>query len=303
MNNNMGEMEMLVLAVESGSFAAAAKVLRLTPSAVSRGVASLESRLGVRLLQRTTRSLAMTAEGEVFYARATRLLLEVQELETCFSKHSNEPHGKLRVNANVPYGIHKLLPVLPLFASRYPKIVVDLTLSDAVADLNEERVDIAIRLGPLPTAKLRVRKLGYTNMVLVAAPSYLAQYGMPGSPADLSNHRCIAFNFRRSADSWLFQRNGEFFRQSVSGALLADSGESARRYAVAGGGIACLGKFQVFDDLSANRLIPILETFNADEKLHGHALYSAHLHLPSRVRLFVDFLATNCSLSPSLGTG
>jgi DNA-binding transcriptional LysR family regulator len=297
MSNSIGEMEMLILAVDTGSFAAAAKALRLTPSAVSRAIASLESRLGVRLLQRTTRTLAVTAEGEAFYERAAQLLAEFQELESCFTSAASEPRGKLRVNSNVPYGLQRLIPLLPAFADRFPKITVDLTLSDALTDLNEERVDVAIRLGAIPHAKLRARKLGATLMTLVASPAYLRRHGMPNDPGELTRHRCIAFNFRRTIDSWPFSIGGSIVRHTVSSVLMADSGESVKQLALAGGGIARLGKFQVEDHLSSGRLIAVLQNFCPSDVLQANALYSARLHLPSRVNAFVDFLAAHGSLS------
>jgi DNA-binding transcriptional LysR family regulator len=297
MNNKIGEMEMYVLVVERASFAAAARALRLTPSAVSRGIASLEARIGVRLLQRTTRSLAMTAEGEAFYARAAQLLSEVHEIETCFSNQTNEPRGKLRINSNVPYGIHKLIPLLPKFAAQHPKVIIDLTLSDALVDLNEERVDIAIRLGPAPAAKLRVRKLGTTPMIVVASPSYLAKQGTPKVPNDLRHHRCITFNFRRAMDSRPFQLAGKTVNQVVPSMLMADSGESLRQLVMSGAGIARLGKFQVIEDLSKGSLVPLLESCNPGDELQAMALYSARLHIPSRVHAFVDFLASNGTLA------
>jgi DNA-binding transcriptional LysR family regulator len=296
-SNNIGEMEMLILVVDTGSFAAAAKALRLTPSAVSKGIAGLELRLGVRLLQRTTRTLAVTAEGEAFYERAVQLLAEFQELESCFTNIASEPRGKLRVNSNVPYGLQQLIPLLPAFTDRYPKIIVDLTLSDALTDLNEERVDVAIRLGAIPQAKLRARNLGATSMMLVASPAYLRKHGAPHHPDELKRHRCIAFNFRRTIDSWPFLIDGSVVHHTVSPALMADSGESVKQVALSDGGIARLGKFQVIDDLSSGRLIAVLPNFCPADELQANALYSAKLHLPSRVNAFVDFLEAHGSLS------
>src|SRR5262245_30065767 len=160
MDNRTGEIEGFLRTVQEGSFAAAAKALRLTPSAVSRSVARLEARLGVRLLLRTTRSLTMTAEGERFRARAAAILNDLEELERTFATDRAEPRGRLRVSVSVPFGLHRVLPVLPEFLARYPGIVVDLSLSDALVDLVRDRVDIAIRHGPLPASQLRARKLG-----------------------------------------------------------------------------------------------------------------------------------------------
>jgi DNA-binding transcriptional LysR family regulator len=175
MDNRTGEIEAFLRSVEGGSFAAAAKSLRQTPSAVSRSVARLEARLGVPLLTRTTRSLSVTPEGERFRAQAQKLLMDLDELERSFTTDKSEPRGRLRVSASTPFGIHRVLPVLPEFLRRYPKITVDLSLTDALVDLVGERTDIAIRHGALKDSSLRARKLGSSRWVVVAAPSDMAR--------------------------------------------------------------------------------------------------------------------------------
>jgi DNA-binding transcriptional LysR family regulator len=296
MDNRIGEMEVFVRTVERGSFAAAAKALRLTPSAVSRSIARIEARLGVRLLQRTTRSLALTVEGEALHARASKLLSDVDELERSFTVAGAEPRGRLRVNSNVPFGMHKIIPLLPAFIARYPKMSIDLSLSDTVIDLLEERADVAIRVGPLRDSNLHARSLGRSTLAVIAAPQYLQRHGRPRRPADLAQHQCIIFNFRRSSDSWPFKVDGVVRPHAVAGTLLGSSGEAVRLMALAGAGITRVGRFHVEDDIRHGRLVPLLERYNPGDTEEINALYVSHQHLSLRVRAFVDFLVEHASV-------
>ena len=170
--NRSGEIEVFVRAVELGGFSAAARAFHMTPSAVSKLVARLESRLGVRLINRSTRRLDLTAEGAAFLERGRQILEDLNTAEREAAAGA-EPQGQLRINSNVPFGIHYLLPLLPGFLALYPKIKVDVALTDRVVDLIEERADIAIRTGPLRESRLIARKLGDSRMIIVAAPDYL----------------------------------------------------------------------------------------------------------------------------------
>jgi DNA-binding transcriptional LysR family regulator len=297
MDNRAGEMEAFVQVAERGSFAAAAKVLGLTPSAVSRTIARLEARLGLRLLQRTTRSLSLTGEGEAYRARALAVLADIEEIERSLAAETAEPRGRLRVNANVPFGTHCILPVLPAFLAQYPKVIVDLSLSDDVIDLLEERADIAIRIGPLRESSLRARRLGRSDMVVVAAPVYLERHGMPDHPSALAQHNCLNFNFRRAADHWAFRIDGAVKPGSVSGNFLGNSGELVRLAALAGIGIARLARFHVDADLKSGRLLPLLEPFNPGDAEEIHALFVGHERLSLRVRAFIDFLVAHAAVN------
>jgi DNA-binding transcriptional LysR family regulator len=290
MDNRLGDIEIFLAAARMGSFAAAAKTLRLTPSAVSRSVARLEARLGVVLLRRTTRSLALTAEGDLYRDRMTALMADIAEIENGLGQEAEEPRGTLRINASVPFGTRCLLPLLPRFADRYPHVVIDLALSDAVVDLVEARADIAIRIGPLRDTRLRAKKLGHSQMVVVASPAYLARHGTPDRPADLDAHRCLQFSFRRSVDSWPFLTGGRVVHRPVESGFLGNSGEVVRLMAVAGGGIARLGRFHVARDLEDGRLVEILAAHHPGDGEDIHALYSAQDRLAVRVRAFLDFL-------------
>ncbi len=296
MDNRIGEMETFLAVARGGSFAAAAKALRLTPSAVSRAIARLEARLGVMLVRRTTRALALTAEGDAYCSRVAGLVAEIDEIERSIGQALAGPRGKLRVNASVPFGTHCLIPILPRFLEAHPAITLDLALSDTVVDLVEERADIAIRIGPLRDTRLKAKKLGRSAMAIVASPDYLARYGDPRHPDDLDRHTCLQFSFRRSVDSWPFRIGGRVVMRPVEGPFLGNSGEVVRQMAAAGGGIARLGRFHVAADIAAGRLVPLLEAFNPGDAEDIHALYTGHERLSLRVRAFLDFLDTNLSL-------
>jgi len=293
MDNRAGEMETFVQAAQRGSFAAAAKAMRLTPSAISRSISRLETRLGVRLFQRTTRALSLTAEGEAYLTRATELLSEIEDIERNLTAETAEPRGKIRINASVPFGTYCIIPILPAFLEAYPKMTVDLSLSDAVVDLIEERADVAIRIGALKDTALRARLLGKSRMYVVAAPSYLARQGIPADPEALDDHNCLNFNFRRPIDRWPFREGGVLTARAIAGNFQGNSGEVVRLMAAAGAGIARLAHYHIAGDIEAGRLMPILEDFNAGDLEEVHALFVGHERLSLRVRAFVDFLARN----------
>lgn len=296
MDNRTGEIEAFLRSIEGGSFASAAKALRQTPSAVSRSVARLEARLGVRLLTRTTRSLAVTAEGEKFRLQAQKILLDLDELERSFAADKSEPRGRLRVSASTPFGIHQLLPALPEFLQRYPKVTVDLSLSDAVVDLVGERTDVAIRHGPLRDSSLRARKLGSSRWIVAASPEYLQRHGTPRSPADLEQHNCLNFNYRRSVEGWTFLAGSRAKQYHVGGNFLGNSGEALRLMCLGGAGVARLADFLIGTDVRAGRLVPLLQDYIKSDSEDVHALYIGHSRLAARVRVFMDFLVERVAL-------
>lgn len=297
MDNRFGEMQIFLSVTQGGSFASAAKALRLTPSAVSRAIARLEARLGVQLISRTTRALALTDEGEAYRARIAGLVTEIDAIERGFGGAAGEtPRGPLRINASVPFGTQCLLPILPRFQRMHPGVTVNLALSDALVDLVEERADLAIRIGPLRDTALKAKKLGRSAMSVVASPAYLAAHGEPTHPRDLAGHACLRFSFRRSVDTWPFHIDGGLVQRPIDGAFLGNSGEVVRLMAVAGGGIARLGRFHVAEDLAAGRLVEILRGFNPGDHEDIHALYGGHRRLASRIRAFLDFLDTDLRL-------
>lgn len=286
--NRSGEMEIFVRVVEAGGFSAAARSSGMTPSAVSRLVARLETRLGARLVNRSTRRLQLTAEGCVFYERSLQVLADLDEAERA-AGGAEQAAGRLKISVNVPIGRHFLLPRLGDFLAGHPRVVVDVVLTDEVVDLIDQRTDIAIRSGPLKASALIARRLGEARMTIVGAPAYLDARGRPARPADLAGHNRLGFGFARASPGWPF-RDGTVL--APSGNALASDGEALRLMALSGLGLARLAAFQVRDDIAAGRLEAVLEGENPGDAEPVHAVFLGQGGpMPARVRAFLDFLA------------
>lgn len=292
--NRSGEIEAFVRVVERGTLSDAARLLGMTPSAVSKLIGRLEDRLGARLINRTTRRLQLTAEGAAFYENGRRILADIEAAEREASAGA-VPRGRLRVNSNVPFGQHYLLPLLPAFLERHPRIVVDVSLTDRVVDLLEERADVAIRAGPMRDSSLVARKFWQSRMVIVGSPEYLDRKGVPLSPADLARHDCLDFGFARLVEGWPFRDGqGGVFTMRPRGNALAGDGETMRLMAMAGVGLARLSRHHIQRDIDAGALVPVLEDFNPGDEEPVYAIYVGQGgHLPARVRAFLDFMAEN----------
>ncbi|NYF35430.1 LysR family transcriptional regulator [Stenotrophomonas sp. JAI102] len=299
--NRSGELEVFVRVVETGGFSAAARSLELSPSAVSKLVSRLEQRLGTRLLQRSTRQLQLTQEGCAFYERGLRVLADLDEAERCASAHA-APRGRLRVNANVPFGQHFLLPLLPSFLALHPQVAVDLVLTDEVIDLLEQRTDVAVRAGPLKSSSLVARRLGATRMMIVAAPGYAARHGLPEDADALLAHNRLDIGHPRAYTGWPLELNGERRVVPTEGNVRASDGEALRRLVLGGVGIARLAAFQVQADVAAGRLLPVLEHANPGDLEEVHAVFQGQGgYLPLRVRALLDFLVARVDLARPLG--
>ncbi len=296
MDYRSGEMGVFVAVAETGNFSSAGRKIGLTPSAVSKLVNRMEERLGVPLVTRSTRVLQLTAEGALYLERARRILTEIDEAERLIAAGAGAvPRGRLRVRASVAFGESCLIPLVPSFLALYPQVELDLSLTDAVIDLVDDRTDIALRSGPLRDSALMARKLFETRRVIVAAPDYLKRFGAPATPRDLAEHNCLRFNFRRRFDEWPFRdpASGEPYSLAVTGNAHGNNGVILRQFALASMGLARLGHFHVADDIAEGRLVPVLEGFNACDIEMMHAVYIDHEHLAVRIRAFVDFLAAH----------
>lgn len=294
MDNRAGEMEVFVRAVRLGSFSAAGRQLGLSPSAVSKLITRIEDRLGARLLVRSTRALQLTPEGEVYLERAGRILGEIEEAERVVtSGGSAVPRGPLRVSASVAFGASHIVPHMAEFLALYPGIELDLSLTDSVIDLYQERADVAIRSGKLRDSSLVARKILEIRRVVVASPAYLERHGTPQVPADLAAHNCLRFNFLANRDEWIFRdpETGENFAQRIGGNMLGNNGPTLRRLCLDGLGLIRSGRFQVERDITEGRLVPVLERFNPRDIETIHAVFAGHGHLAARIRAFIDFLA------------
>lgn len=284
-----GEMVVFDRVVREGSLSAAARALHVTPSAISRSIARTEQRLGTRLLLRTTRAIALTAEGEAYLRAARRILADLAEVEEAIADQG-VPQGRLRVSAALGHGRKTIVPLVAAFSARYPNIVVDLALGDEVVDILAGQADVAIRFGQLADSPLTARYLGVTGQVVVASPQYLARHGTPHTPEDLLQHNCLRFNFRRAEPDWPFVRDGQTFSLKISGNIQCNSGEALAQLAREGAGIARIGAFSVADDLRSGVLVPLLEAWNPGDQEPIHAVFVGGAAMPARVRVFVDFL-------------
>lgn len=298
LSNRSGEMEVFAAVVERGGFSAAAKFFGMTPSAVSKLVTRLEARLGARLINRSTRKLQLTAEGQAFHQRCVTILSDIAEAE-CEAAAGRAPRGRVRVNANVAFGNQILLPLVPAFLAEHPELSIDLVFTDQVVDLIEERADIAIRVapGPLRGNQLMARKIGESGVAVVASPNYLARHGEPRTPGDLAKHNLIGFNFARSVEGWPFRVDGALISIAAVGNTQVGDGEIARQLAVAGVGLARLGRFHTQAEVAAGRLLTVLEDFNPGDIEVIHAVYLGQGgFVPARMRAFIDFLARNVKI-------
>lgn len=284
------ELEVYVRVVHAGSFTAAGRDLGLTPSAVSKQIGRLEDRLGVRLLNRTTRKVAMTEEGVAFFEHAKRIIADLDEAEQALSKLSAAPRGLLRVNMPVTFGQLILAPLVPEFLRRYPDVEVDITLNDRLVDLVEDGMDLGIRIGALKDSSLIARKLAPSRRAVCAAPGYLARAGTPRRPADLAGHNCLVYTYRIWRNDWPFRGAEGSETVHVTGSFAANNGEVLRQAALGGSGIIMLPIWQVRDDLLAGRLVELLPDYSSPDA-DIHAVYPQTRYLAPRVRAFVDYLA------------
>lgn len=295
--NRSGEMEVFVCVVEQGGFSAAARACRMTPSAVSKLVARLETRLGTRLVNRSTRAFQLTPEGCSFYERATRILADIEDAERSAGA-GEQPVGRIRLNTSASYATHVLVPILPEFLEHNPGVTLDLIQTDLVVDLLSERTDVAVRAGPLKSSSLVARKLGDSAMVVVGAPAYLARFGEPKTIDDLDHHTRLGFGYVRALDGWPMKTNGETVVIPTVGRVTASDGEAMRQLALGGAGLARLASFTVRDDIAAGRLVPVLEELNPGDRETFHAIHTGQGGpLPSRVRALLDFLAERGKVS------
>lgn len=288
--NRARELEVFAATIEGGSFSAAGRKLGLTPSAVSRTIDRVEARLGVRLILRTTRVLTLTAEGQVYLGAARRILSDLDDAEQLIA-NQGAPRGRLRVSAAFAHGRLCIVPLLGKFAALYPNILVDISLTDAIVDVIGGQADVAIRFGILADSPLTARRVGQTGRSIVASPAYLEAHGTPQVPEDLHNHNCLNFNFRRAEPVWPFRKDGRDYALSVHGNIEANNGETLGQLAVDGVGITRVGNFSIADDLAAGRLVPLLEDYNPGDMEAIHAVFVGGANMPTRVRVFVEFLA------------
>lgn len=295
-------MQTYAKVVELGSFAAAADKLGLARSVVTRQIAYLEQRYGVRLLNRTTRKLSMTDAGRAFYERVRPILAEVADLEQSLQAEGQRPSGRLRVSAPVSFGILHLGPAIAEYLQRYPDVVIDLDLNDRVVDLVEDGFDVAVRIGPLLDSSLVARPLAPQQLLVCAAPSYLARHGTPQSPEELRQHRCLHYAYASTGNEWHFEKDGVPHLVRVNAALRANNGDVLRTAALAGHGIILQPDFLVGEDVRAGRLVALLTDY-AHTPISMYALYPHRRFLSPKVRSFVEHLEARYGAAPPPAPG
>ena len=287
---DLNDMLYFAEVVERGGFAAAGRALGIPKSRLSRRVSELEGQLGVRLLQRTTRRLSLTEEGQVFYARSKELLAGVDEAEAEITSRSGAASGLLRINAPFTFGILHLAPLWGVFRSQHPQVALDITLSDRVVDLVEEGYDVAIRIATLPSSTLVSKRLASTRIVLCASPAYLAAHGTPQHPADLAAHAVIAYRYWASKDEWHFDGPDGPVSAKTRPCMHTNSGDTCRAAALAHQGIILQPTFLVAGDLAAGTLVELMPQYRS-LVLGIYAVYPTRKHVSPKVRALVDFLA------------
>ena len=283
------DLRVFVRAVERGSFSSAANDLGLTPSAVSKLVSRLEDRLGARLLERSTRRLALTPEGEAFFARARRIVAEIDEAEEEVTRMRGAPRGRLHINSGTAFGLHQLAPALAGFLARYPEIDLELSITDRLVDLIEEQADIAVRSGHIPQGPFVQRKIADLQRVICAAPSYLAARGTPRVAADLRAHDCIVVA-GTGLNRWPFKTRTGIDVVDVRPRVTTDDAEAALRLAIEGAGIIRLTDVIVGGPLRDGELVALLTDIHHVETFPLSAIYPAGRQKLPRVAVFIEFL-------------
>jgi DNA-binding transcriptional LysR family regulator len=289
-NDVSSDMAFFALLARRGSLAAVARELDITPPAVTKRLSQLEARLGVRLVNRTTRTLSLTGEGQVYLAHASRILDEIRVMEEEVSSSRAAPRGLLRVNATLGFGRTTIAPLISRFSKRYPEVEVQLQLTDRPIDLVEEAFDLGIRFGALPDTRLTARRILSNRRFLCAAPSYLKRAGMPETPEDLARHNCIIH--RQNDDAWgiwRLTRGRKEVSVKVGGALSSNDGDVVLGWALDGHGILLRSEWDAAKYLASGRLQVVLEDY-APPRADLFAFYPSREHLPARSRVFLDFL-------------
>lgn len=291
--DRLDAMAVFVAVADLRGFAPAARRLGLSPSAVTRLVAGLEERLQIRLLQRTTRSVALTDAGARYLERARRILADVDEAEGAAQAERREPTGRFVVTAPNLFGRLQVAPVMSRFLFRCPKVTGELLLSDSMAHLIDESIDLAVRIGHLVDSTLSARKVGETRRVLVASPKYLARHKVPRAPDDLRGHSLIQFTGLASAPEWRFFRDGQPEVVSFTPAFKTNAGDAAIGHAERGGGLTMALSYQVAEHVEAGRLKVVLANFEPPP-LPIQLVHPTARFLSAKVRAFIDLVVETC---------
>ena len=286
--DSLTTLNAFVQVAHTHSFVGAGRVLGVTASAVGKSVARLEERLGVRLFHRSTRSVTLTAEGELFLERSRRILLEIEEAEAELSQVSQAPRGRLKVS--LPLVGHPFLPVLADFKKDYPDVELDLSFTDRRVDVVEDGYDAVLRSGEAPDSRLSSRLVGDYRMIVVAAPAYLASRGTPGQPSDLAAHSCILFRFPNTGklQRWPLRQDGVELDMQLPAAMICNNLEARVCFARQGIGLAYLPDFAIREWLESGELVQVLH--DCTERGSFRMMWPSSRHPSPKLRVFIDFL-------------
>ena len=288
--DGFSDLNLFALVARNRNLAAAARELGVTPPAVSKRLAQLEQRLGVRLMNRTTRRLSLTPEGELYLANGSRILDDLSELEQLVTRSRGEPTGLLRVNASFGFGRTHIAPAVSEFVERFPSMKIQLQLTERPLSLQEEGFDLGIRFGEVPDARINARLLLKNRRIVCASPAYLKRQGKPSVPHDLTHHSCIVLRENDSAyGTWHFSRGKRAETVKVDGALSSNDGSIVLQWALDGRGIVARSEWEISGHIERGELLPLLAEWalpNADI----HAIYLERNRLSAKLRTFVDFL-------------
>ncbi|MBV9559885.1 MAG: LysR family transcriptional regulator [Bradyrhizobium sp.] len=282
-------MQAFVAVADLQGFAPAARKLRLSPSGVTRLVAALEDHLGVRLLQRTTRKVALTDAGARYLERARRILADVEEAEIAAESERTQPAGRLVVSAPVGFGRLHVGPVVTAYLKKYPEVSCELRLQDRVVSLVEDGVDLAVRIGELADSAIVARHVGEMRRIVVASPAYLAARGEPNTPAALAAHDTIQFGANAVTAEWRFVSDGEELRADIAPRFVTNVADAAIQYAEAGGGLTRVLAYQAAEAIRRGRLRIVLQRFE-QKPLPIHMVYPTSRLLSAKVRAFIDLV-------------
>ncbi len=296
---SIADLDVFARIVTAGSMSAAGRELGLSPAVISKRIRRLEERLGTRLLQRTTRQIALTEAGQGFYERVVAILASAEEAEAWVSRRSTAARGLLRVSAPTSFGRLHIAPHLTGFLDAHPELTVDLVLSDAFVDIVGEGFDVAVRIADLQDSSLVARRLAANHRVLCAAPSYIAHHGVPADLQDLQAHRLIAHN----ADQWRLEGPLGPASVRIDSRLRTNSSEVVREAVIAGLGIALRSTWDVGPELRDGRLVRVLPEWGGSRKVAIHAVYPSRRHLAQKVRVFIDHLASLYGPTPAWDEG
>jgi DNA-binding transcriptional LysR family regulator len=297
MADALQEMAVFAKVVAAGSLSAAARELGSSPAVVSRRLAALESRLGVRLVNRTTRTLNLTVEGSRYYEACTRVLADIQEADAEVAAGRVEPRGALKVALPASFGHQHVAPLVPKFAERYPKVELALSLSDRNVNVMDEGFDVAVCIADLRDSSLAARRLAPNRRVVCASPAYLAAHGTPRTPEDLAKHNCLVVSDFTA--NWEYKtRDGRSTSVRVQGRYACDNWEVLRQWALAGLGIALKSTWDVYRQLEDGSLVVLLSEYTFHSDVAIYAVYPHRRFLPAKTRVFIEFLAESFGPDP-----